>query len=323
MSKFSPATYLDISSPAPTANNLKTSIEHPQVFRLTENTRLANTKGWKTESYTLDQLVQNLTSHEYLTKKDDARAFVPGVVIDERRVKSAVSELSLVVLDLDKGEDIKAVSALIRSRGLHAIIYSSHSHGSAETAIKLDDYRKFSGQREVSVQWLRSYLLEKCRFQPWVVEQITCVDEARETPTGFVCVVGHSPLPKYRVVLPLREPFRRREVVKNGGSQADFERQWKEKYSAVASSLAVAWDAACCDVSRAFYFPSCKPDTEPFAEVITGDLLDLDDFAVAVPSLSSTTKSPAQRTIQNLNDDRRATSRTPSNSVDRPIRFDI
>ena len=121
----------------------------------------------------------------------------------------------MVVLDLDKGEDIDAIRSSIRSKQLYAIIYSTYSHLTTETEIKLDDYIKFTGD-DVSVDGLKSYLVEKRGLPERFVDAVSVVDKARYTSDGVVCVAGHAPLPKYRVVFPLREPFRRRDLTPEG-----------------------------------------------------------------------------------------------------------
>jgi hypothetical protein len=114
--------------------------------------------GWNTQEYTLPELEQRFSQHRQLLSKGDCGAFVPGVIQGDRRQKSAVSELGLVVLDLDRGEDIDAVRGQLQSLNHYAIIYSTHSHMSSETEIKLDDYRKFTASKGVTAEGLRLFL---------------------------------------------------------------------------------------------------------------------------------------------------------------------
>jgi hypothetical protein len=249
-------------------------------LKITESPKLRQVYGWKTQEYTPAELENRFSQHRRLLNKEDCAAFVPGVIQGERRQKSGVSELSLLVLDLDRGEDIDVILGQLRSANLYAIIYSTHSHMSSETEIKLDDYRRFANSKHVTVEGLRRFLFEQRKFRPWIVETVEIVDRCRETPNGMMCVARHAPLAKYRVVLPLRTPFRRADHVALGMSQAEFEALWKAKYESVARSLKVEWDAACSDVARSFYFPSCKPSAVTFTETIAGQRLDLNAFHV-------------------------------------------
>ena len=105
---------------------------------------------------------------------------MPGVIQGERRQKAAASELSLLVLDLDRGEDINAIREQLRSRNLYAIIYSTHSHMSSETEIKIDDYRRLTKSKVVTVEGLRRVLLEQRKFRPWIVESVEIAERCRE-----------------------------------------------------------------------------------------------------------------------------------------------
>ena len=76
------------------------------------------------------------------------------------------------------------------------------------------------------------------------------------------------------------KPFSRQDHFNEGGNQKSYEDLWKAKYASVANSLGLEFDVSCTDVSRAFYWPSCKPGAEKMAEKVEGELLDLNEFAV-------------------------------------------
>ena len=91
-------------------------------------------------------------------------------------------------------------------------------------------------------------------------------------------------------MLPLDKPFTRREFVEKGMTQRDFEAAWKAKYAAFANALGVRWDTTCADVSRTFFYPSCRPGEPRVAKKIDGTLLNLDAVPVepAKPATSPT-----------------------------------
>ena len=100
-----------------------------------------------------------------LQSKDEAPAFLPGMLEGDRRQKQAVSQLDWLIIDLDKGEDATALNEAVRAKGFYALIYSTYSHLSPETEVPLDDYRKFTLSNMVTKEGLRSYLL-KARNYP-------------------------------------------------------------------------------------------------------------------------------------------------------------
>lgn len=255
---------------------------------VSENDRLQRAEGWQTRKLSLSAFTQQMLTHAEVHDKKAAKAFLPGAIQGDRRKKAAVCELSAVVLDLDKGETFERIRETLQSKNYYAIVYSTHSHMTSETPIKLDDYRSFSGTFDVSVEGARQFLLDKRHYRKTFVDEIEIVAPATATANGPVCIVRHAPLPKYRIVLPLKSPLRRIEFMKVGGDEAQFDAIWKARYAAVANSLGVQWDVSCSDVARAFFYPSCRPGAERFSEVLPGDLLDLNDFAIEQPVSKST-----------------------------------
>ncbi len=250
-------------------------------LQITENSRIDRSYGWAPVHTTVGEFGDQLCTHEKIEKKN-GRGFVPGVIQGDRRKKTAVSQLTALVLDLDKGENWKKVGAAIDARGHYAIAYTTFSDLSRETEIKIDAYRKFVGSNEVNSEGLRKYLTEVTQYRPWVVEQVEVASDYRDTADGAVCVARHAPLPKLRIVFPLLNPLSRREVMAIGGRQEDFELLWKAKYAAFADSLGVVWDQSCSDVSRCFFYPSCRVGCTPRAEKFEGPLLDLDTIDVEI-----------------------------------------
>ena len=248
-------------------------------LRVSENFCLKQAKGWKTSNITFATFDQGLLKHRELQKKHDAEAFVPGTIEGDQRKSAAISELCAFVFDLDKGEDLDAIRQTIISKGNLAFVYSTHSHLSPETTIKIDDYRRFTGNRQtVTSDGARRYLYEKKGIQPRFLADVQITEAYRDTPEGAVCVAKHAPIPKFRLLFPFEKPSRVVSALSIGMSQADFESVWKQKYAAFATSLNIGWDQSCSDLSRAFYYPSCKPGAPRFAEKIAGRLLKFDEI---------------------------------------------
>jgi hypothetical protein len=88
---------------------------------------------------------------------------------------------------------------------------------------------------------------------PHIVEQVAIIDDAYHTEEGVVILVQHRPMPKFRAVFPLHEPF---VFAKRGGTQQDAIAEWKERYAGFASAMNFFFDEKCVDPARLFYFPS-------------------------------------------------------------------
>jgi hypothetical protein len=72
----------------------------------------------------------------FLTKhtvgKKNGRCFVTGALSDGVRGKNSVTALYLMGLDVDSGASLDATFATIKKKGLFAVLYTTHSHGTAE-----------------------------------------------------------------------------------------------------------------------------------------------------------------------------------------------
>ena len=99
-------------------------------------------------------------------------AFVPGEIVGDRRTAAAISALWALVLDLDKGEDLDVIERTIRSKGLLAFVYSTHSHMSSTTEIKIDDYREGTRELQPSPGGLRRYLADKKGIDPKFLKSV-------------------------------------------------------------------------------------------------------------------------------------------------------
>ena len=190
------------------------------------------------------------------------------------------------MLDLDRGDDLDEIVSAIESKGLHAIIHSTHSHLIDIARVKSDDYRKFvGGDGPVTEEGLREYLSTKKDIDSKFLENIAILSTEDD---GIV--VQHLPIPKYRVAFPLARPFTRQE------HGAQFEPMWKAKYLAQAGELGLRCDESCIDVSRVFYLPSCEPGAQRVARTVQGRLLDIDDIQLAAQPCRT---GPAKTTVDN------------------------
>src|SRR5262249_48918110 len=127
-------------------------------LRVTQNGCVDKKCGWLLFELTLADFASHFLQHREVERKSDCGAYVPGIIRGDRRTKLAVCQLDWLIIDLDRGEDILAVIAAVRAKGLYALVHSTFSHMSSETDIVLDDYRKFTGEKTVNATGLRRYL---------------------------------------------------------------------------------------------------------------------------------------------------------------------
>ena len=101
------------------------------------------------------------------------------MIVGDRRTKSAVTQLDLLAIDLDKGEDVSSVVAAVKTRGLCAFLHSTYSHLSQETAVRLDDFRKFMGSNAGSAAGFRRYLLEVKKYRACFLDDLEVTEVSR------------------------------------------------------------------------------------------------------------------------------------------------
>jgi hypothetical protein len=102
-----------------------------------------------------------------------------------------------------------------------------------------------------------AFMREKKSFLPRVVEGAKILGKSRD---GANFIVAHNPCPKFRVIIPLSEPWR----ANNYKNQAEANAAWREFVAALASTLGLQADQSCSDTSRLFYFPRTRPNGPEF-----------------------------------------------------------
>lgn len=262
---------------------------HPKmIIEITETENLRRSVGWKRRKIALSDFKIALQNHRVTPDKFGVAVFVPGSLESDRRRAADVTELSAKVFDLDRGQNADEIRASLEAQHLYAIVHSTHSHGTTETEIRKDDYRKYTGDTDVTVEGLRRFLRNIRRLNSDIADSAEIVTAHVDGPNGPVCVVRHKPISKFRVVLPLCAPFRLRDWLARGQTHADYSRHWKAKYAAVARVLNLQCDSACSDISRAFFMPAHPPGAIPVAFSVEGALLDLEDQRFALPTSTDT-----------------------------------
>lgn len=231
-------------------------------------------KQWKPKEMPLGALVAMFCQHKEGPKEG------PGMVLGEQvpgqRVKSAVKAMYAVGLDLDDGVPSAAVDKALTTLGCLGLRYTTHSHLKSQSKYPRDALvkwaNKYADGAEVDDDLVRRYMTEKGKIDTRIVETAQIVDTVHET-SGLMILVGHDPIPKHRLVIPLKKPF---VIAKQGGSQGEAQDKWKKIVRKVGELLALPIDESCLDVSRLFYLPR-HDKGKPFEVSLAGG--PLFDFA--------------------------------------------
>jgi hypothetical protein len=213
------------------------------------------------------------------TEEKGVRGVTQGEVIGGgQRLAKNMKVLFSVTLDIESGDSEEDVRKKLKDRGRAAVTYSTFSNGKPSTTVADSDLMKFLEVKTLKERPnieddIRRYLTsEKGKgMRPWVVENIT-VEEGE----GFERIVHHAPIDRFRVVLPMAEPF----IVKQHGETAQQAGAvWEAFYRGVAKELGVWHDTSCEDMSRFMWLPEHKRGTNNhFINVVGGRALRFEEI---------------------------------------------
>ena len=227
---------------------------------------------WRNSVTKLGAFIGSLSKHEAGDK--DGMCFLGGAVIEGERKATSIRHMDLLVLDLDTGEDIAAVRARLGRLGLFGVIYTTHSHLKPISDINKDALLRWIGEkREPTAVDAVNYLRDVKRYQASVLVGAELAG-TEHTKEGVKVLVRHQPMPKFRVLLVLKERF---VFAERAMSPKDAVIEWKERYAGTSKLLGAFFDRSCVDPSRLFYTPRHPVGNDKYSiEVIAGGVLDLD-----------------------------------------------
>lgn len=242
------------------------------ITLMTGRSRNEGQGRWKPISSTFAQFSEALKDHKEGPK--DGPCFLQGEAAGGNRKAVAMIANHILGVDLDSGAPLSQVMQTIQDHGLHAIIYTTHSHLKDTSVIKRDDFWKKMDTTGADPDELREYLIQYKGVLPAIVADLEVLDDAHHSEEGVVILVKHKKMPKFRAVFPLKEPF---VFAKRGGSQKDAISEWKERYAGFCQKLGLFFDEKCVDPARLFYLPRHpKNSTIHGSWEIVGEALDLD-----------------------------------------------
>jgi hypothetical protein len=222
----------------------------------------------------------------------DGPCYTPATFAGGARRKDQATEIHIVVLDADCGHTLDEIQNAIAARDWRAIIHSTHSHLTERSHIAAAAAEKWLAANPG--QTIAGYMVAKAGYLPRVVANAHVVDEVAEGAARNL-VVQHAPCPKYRVILPLDQPWIAAEYQTQDLANA----KWRERIGALAHALGLHHDQSCVDTSRLFYLPRRRNEDQPFQHVMLEgdpcDLWGLPDAAPVAPAAPGLLDTPKAR----------------------------
>jgi hypothetical protein len=182
--------------------------------------------------------------------RKDGPAYTPAILKGVARQLPFVERIDIAVLDSDAGYTLDEISYAVDKAGCEALIHSTHSHLTDRAEVSLASLDQCGGDLEA--------VMRGKGFLPRVV--LGC-QKIGKTADGKRAIIGHLPCPKYRIIIPLLEPWR----VADYPSPAAAHEAWRLFYHGLAEQLGLRVDLSCSDPSRFFFLPRTRaggPDYE-------------------------------------------------------------
>ena len=252
---------------------------------------------WQRTELTVEQLIGMLKDHRVGPK--NGNCFLQGPVIDGKRQANAIPYLDLLVIDLDTGESIDAMREKLQALGLFSIVYTTHSHLKDTTAIKKDILVKHFECDNPDIDQVCEYLRSVKRYQPEILEGATLLDTEHRAE-GIMMVVQHRQMPKFRVVMVLKERF---VIADRASTQQAAVVEWKERVAGASKMLGAFFDRSCVDPSRLFFTPRHPKGAKEWRiEVIAGEPLDIETCPrVTAEDVRREGMDPMERAAEDIN----------------------
>lgn len=240
---------------------------------------------WRKWSPSLaDLIVQKLSHHPAKKKKDGhAIAYVRAQESDEvfttfpggmelplcGRTNSDIEAVTFVGLDIDGGAKLEDVIDTVVQLGYFAIVYTTHSHLQSQSTITTG--------RDHDGPWNEEYALQLAAEKGAIKNPVVVSIEPLDEKGRGVAVIGHDPIEKFRVIIPLEEPFELELDTPNHRGRCV---EWADRvryFSEVI--LGIQADERCFSSNRLFYTPSHPPaSSDWYIGIVAGRALPLSEM---------------------------------------------
>jgi hypothetical protein len=246
------------------------------LFTLTFGQSKTQSKWPEKRSLTFPELADLLADAPAGPK--DGPCYVPAVFTGVARRMDKAARIDVAVLDADCGHTIEEIRAAVTAKGWRAIIHSTHSHMIDRTEIAEAPADKWLAANPGAP--IGAYMAAKAGYLQRVAEGAVEVERTEDEKGARNIIVRHRQCPKYRVLLPLAEPW----VAADYASQAAANETWAERIATLAGTLRLHHDKSCSDPSRLFFLPRRRADGPPHEiEVLDGEDCPLFDLPAVAP----------------------------------------
>ena len=230
---------------------------HKYALTFGEHAKLGPGQWVHTKNMTWSEIVVMFSDHREGPK--DGPCFLACSLAGTTRGNEHACEIGLAVFDSDSGDSLEAIKAVLGRVGCGGIIYSTHSHLTTTTRVSTDAFRKSCSTPE-------DFLMKEKHYPSEIAKGAKNIGEE-----GKQTILEHAPLPKYRIVIPLKRPWKASDYQ----NQAQAVTAWKAAYKAFMKASGLTLDSSCSDPSRLFFLPRHDPGRVFETEVIDGPPLDI------------------------------------------------
>lgn len=235
-------------------------------------------KTWRNWTGSVEDFAAQLFQEHQVGPKD-GKCITQGPLVDARRIANDVARQTIIMGDVDNGTSGDELQAKLEEAELAAILWTTHSHMKGETEIgqtALDNFMEETGLTDLE-EAAKKYLAAKKGVVAEIAETVSAV-VLKHKSGGAKYIVSHAPMPRWRVLCFLAEPF---VFVTEDAPQKDRINEWKRRYIGFAEKLGLTIDEKCKDPSRLMFTPRRAADS-PAAlheiRFIEGRLVTLDDM---------------------------------------------
>lgn len=233
----------------------------------------AEAKIWKTSPKADFRYFLNNQLSTHRVGKKDGECFVTGALADKRRVRMAVTNLTMMGLDVDSGASMEQTFQRIREMGLFAVLYTTHSQGKNTIEIKQDAFFKFmtkehpNDEPEASTENVQKFLTHQDKYNADVIASAVYVD-TNHTEKGLIIAVQTKPFDRFRIIFLLETPY---VIAEQRMSQGDAVKHWSKMVTGMGQALGISVDRSAVDPSRLFYYPRHAKGATNYRILVNGD----------------------------------------------------
>ncbi len=200
------------------------------------------------------------------------------------RLKTAITDIYAMGLDIDSGVKLDDALARIEELGLFCFVHTSYNHMTDTMHFKREAVmnklriKKVPTLGDVQV-YMRDHLND--RYPPAFIAGIEMLEPTQDPQEGFQVNIKTPPLEKFRLIFPLMEPVNFPDLAP---LESDRVRIWEDKITGLAINLLgfESFDAACTDVGRLFFWPRHRKDDDNwYSAVIMGRPLTYEEVEPA------------------------------------------